>query len=650
MYRVIVYDGPNDQQGTVLHEPKNFGNKILSGQGSVNLQFNAISTAQFQIPMQNTLYRQLQPITTLIKVFDTQENKVVYDGRVAKITGEFSGAHSQTLECEDCLAFLHDSTQTYRKVQNTTIAQFFKTIIDYHNSQVEPYKQFKVGRVTVTNSTDNVYRYTDDAQDTFDTIKDKLIDRLGGYIIWYRDAAGQLIIEYLASYGDAIETPIMLGKNLKSAKREFDVSELITRLVPVGAVIEQTGEEITAQADAAQPKVTIESVNNGVRYLEDADLVKKFGIIQKSVEWTDVNVASILKTKGQEYLRQQRVGLLSWTVDVIDISSIDSSYKSFELGNSYPIIDSYLNAIERLQVTTKKFDVTRPHTMTLQIGTQNKTLSQFQLEYQAAMTYLENQKAQTAQSLDAMKNQLETLKKITNKIPDQEVQIAELEKRIAELEGTASYYEGAIIDVSYYQGSINWTSVKNAGLALGIVRVQDGTTTIDANYKTYLADITNLGLNYAVYAFFRGQSIADSEQEAVNFYNRTQQAVAGKTQPRFYAIDVETIEMGGSASQMKSGVEAYMNKLNELGIPDSKIVLYIANNLYASLNLNVSRAGSVWLPTYGANDGSIPTDYKPGYPYDLWQYTSVGKISGITGNVDMSTAPSSRFKEQYLKK
>jgi Lyzozyme M1 (1,4-beta-N-acetylmuramidase) len=108
--------------------------------------------------------------------------------------------------------------------------------------------------------------------------------------------------------------------------------------------------------------------------------------------------------------------------------------------------------------------------------------------------------------------------------------------------------------------------------------------------------------------------------------------------------------MGGSASQMRSGVEAYMNKLNELGIPDSKIVLYIANNLYASLNLNVSRAGSVWLPTYGANDGSIPTDYKPSYPYDLWQYTSKGSIAGITGNVDMSTSPSTKFKENYLKK
>jgi GH25 family lysozyme M1 (1,4-beta-N-acetylmuramidase) len=72
--------------------------------------------------------------------------------------------------------------------------------------------------------------------------------------------------------------------------------------------------------------------------------------------------------------------------------------------------------------------------------------------------------------------------------------------------------------------------------------------------------------------------------------------------------------------------------------------------LYASLNLNVSRAGSVWLPTYGANDGTIPTDYKPGYPYDLWQYTSKGSIAGIAGNVDMNTAPSSRFKEQYLKK
>jgi Lyzozyme M1 (1,4-beta-N-acetylmuramidase) len=114
-------------------------------------------------------------------------------------------------------------------------------------------------------------------------------------------------------------------------------------------------------------------------------------------------------------------------------------------------------------------------------------------------------------------------------------------------------------------------------------------------------------------------------------------------------IDVETLEMSNNYGAMRGGVEAYMNQLNMLGVPDNKIVLYIANNLYNNLNLNVGRAGSIWLPSYGINDGTVANSRKPTHPYDLWQYTSVGRVNGITGNVDMSTDPSERFKNQYLK-
>lgn len=644
MYRVVVYKGAADKTGEVLHEPRPFGNKVISG--DIDLPFNAVSTAEFKVPLQNTLYRQIEPITSLVKVFDTVSGETVFDGRVAKVSGEFSSTHTQTIECEDCLAFLHDSSQTYRKVQNTTIAQFFMTLINYHNSQVDPYKQFKVGRVTVANSTDNVYRYTDDAADTFDTIKDKLVDRLGGYVVWHRESSGQLVIEYLAEYGEDVDTPIMLGKNLKSAKRDFDATELITRLVPIGSVIEQSAGVVDTSADAAQPKTTIEGVNGGVRYLEDKSLVDRFGIIQKPVEWQDVTQPSILKAKGQEYLNQQRIGLLSWTVSVIDISALDPAYQSFKLGNTYPIVDPYLNATERLQVTDQKLNVVRPHTMTLQIGTQNQTLSQFQLEYQAAMTFVKEQRALTSQSLADMKSQLSTLNAIKDKLPEQQSQIDDLVRRINELEGNSGYYEGSIIDVSYYQKDIDWVAVQKAKLALAIVRVQDGSSFEDPKHVTYLTDINNLGINYAVYAFFRATSTADAATEATDFFNRTQQTAINGKQPRFYAIDVEAKTM----SDMRSGVAAYMDQLNKLGVPDSRIVIYVGQYTQADWKLNTARAGALWVPAYGTDDGTVQVSHRPPLGQDLWQYTSKGTIAGITGDVDMSTEPSAKFKSDFLSK
>jgi GH25 family lysozyme M1 (1,4-beta-N-acetylmuramidase) len=637
MYRVIVYKNANDQVGEVLHDPRNYGNKAIAGE--LDMQFNGISTASFTITMQNSLYRQSEAIANLVKVIDTNTGKVVFDGRVVKIDGAFSGSHTQALQCEDCLAYLHDSTQVYRKVQNTTIREFLQMIVDEHNRQVEAHKRFQLGRVAVVNSTDNVYRYTDDAQDTFDTIKDKLVSRLGGFLIWYRDGNGQLVLEYLASVGEHIDTPIKLGKNLKSAKREYDVRDIITRLVPIGSSIEQgQTEQSSDDTAAAQPKTTIESVNNGIRYLDDTALINRFGIIQKAVEWNNVKVPSILKTKGQEYLQKQRVGLLTWSVDVVDISLLDPTYKSFEMGNFYPIHDQFLGLVEDLQVVAKKLDITQPHKMSLTIGTKNRTLSQYQLDYQAAMQYAEQQRQNAQQTANDLKNRIKELLAVTNRIPEQDKEIADLQNRLKELEAQQTqYFDGVIIDVSEFQGNIDWSKVNASGLALAIVRVQYGANRADLTYQQNLSALGNIGANYAVYSYMTANDTSSAEREAQALYTRTQQASNGK-QPRFYMIDVEET----TGNDMRGIVEAYMNKLNSLGVADNKIVLYIANHLYSSFNLNVGRAGSIMIPAYR----STPPDHA----YDLWQYTSSGSVSGINGNVDMSKNYSDRFKTQYLRK
>lgn len=204
---------------------------------------------------------------------------------------------------------------------------------------------------------------------------------------------------------------------------------------------------------------------------------------------------------------------------------------------------------------------------------------------------------------------------------------------------------GKIIDVSEWQGVIDWNKVIADDVTLSIIRVQHGSDHQDLKYMENLQQCISAGGKYAVYAYFAATSTSDAQQEARDFYNRTQQVVAGKQQPVFYAIDVESIEMSGDVTQMRAGVEAYMSQLNSLGVPDNKIVLYIANHLYDKFNLNVARPGAIWIPSYGQNDGTLANSLKPTHPYDLHQYTSKGSVNGITGNVDMSAEPSERFKE-----
>lgn len=204
---------------------------------------------------------------------------------------------------------------------------------------------------------------------------------------------------------------------------------------------------------------------------------------------------------------------------------------------------------------------------------------------------------------------------------------------------------GKIIDVSEWQGVIDWPSVIADDITLSIIRVQHGSAHQDLKYMENLQKCISAGGKYAVYAYFAATSTSDAQQEARDFYNRTQKVVAGKQQPIFYAIDVESIEMSGDVTQMRAGVEAYMSQLNALGVPDNKIVLYIANHLYDRFNLNVARPGAIWIPSYGQNDGTLANSLKPTHPYDLHQFTSKGSVKGISGNVDMSAEPSEKFKE-----
>lgn len=204
---------------------------------------------------------------------------------------------------------------------------------------------------------------------------------------------------------------------------------------------------------------------------------------------------------------------------------------------------------------------------------------------------------------------------------------------------------GKIIDVSEWQGAIDWPSVIADDVTLSIIRVQHGSAHQDLKYMENLQQCISAGGKYAVYAYFAATSTSDAQQEARDFYNRTQKVVAGKQQPIFYAIDVESIEMSGDITQMRAGVEAYMSQLNALGVPDNKIVLYIANHLYDKFNLNVARPGAIWIPSYGQNDGTLANSLKPTHPYDLHQFTSKGSVKGISGNVDMSAEPSEKFKE-----
>lgn len=631
----------------LIHFQEKWGSKALNGDPGltsavINYDVTSYPKLELTYAPSSPIYARIQPFISIFTV----PGKFIGRALSVEESMDSSGQVSKKVTAAGLADVLHDSIQPWAEFHNTTPRDFLQALINNHNTQVEDYKKISLGTVTVTNSTDNVYRYTDDAVDTYQTIQDKLVSRLGGEIEVVLNN-GQLVLNYVPKVGKQGQQIIALKRNLLALTETIDLSAIATVLKPLGATLDQGTD---AQSN---PRLTIKDVNGGSPYLRDEGLISQFGVQVKAQTWDDVTTASVLLTRGKDYLANQNLINNAVQLTAVDLSLIGKRADSFVNGNEYRVVNPIMGFDRYMRVVAQSLDLLNPANSTLTMGNPQQTLEQYRLNIQRDIDNgkrLTQELQVTQQRLKKLADESASSQSKINELTETAKQLQEEIEKLKPSGGGGGTYSGNIIDVSEWQKSIDWSKVVNAGLALAIIRVQHGSAHEDLTYKVNIPAAINAGANYAVYAYFAATSTSDAAVEANDFYNRAKAVIGAGRQPRFWAIDVETVEMGGNVGAMRAGVEAYMDKLNALGVPDSQIVLYIANHLYSQFNLNVGRAGAIWIPSYGANDGTVGGSTKPTHPYDLWQYTSTGSVPGISGNVDLSTDPSDRFKQQFLSK
>ena len=394
----------------VVHSPySRKGNKVLSG--SIKQAQNAVNEFTFVIPMQNDLYQKLIPFQSIVQVVNLYDEEIEFEGRVLSVSNKMtSTGFVQEVVCEDFLSFLHDSTQHYQKLKNTGAEAYLREILNQHNAQVEDYKRIHLGTVTVKSLTDKPWRYLG-YESTWDAIRDRIVSNIGGYLTLRREKSG-FYLDWTSSVGKNQESPIQLGRNIKSASREISFDGIATQIMPIGADEKNSQNRSSDNKEEQGPDVTrkqidISSVNGGKIWLEDAELVAKFGVIRKPVIWTEIDNPQVLKNRGLQYLKNQRIALAKWTVSVVERYLIDSRYAKFKIGNTHPILNAPLSGIERLQIIEKKIDILNPQSVDLVIGSKSQSLSAYQLQSQEAVESIERVKAN--QDIESKREKLSTL-------------------------------------------------------------------------------------------------------------------------------------------------------------------------------------------------------------------------------------------------
>lgn len=345
----------------ILHDPRY--ESLYVTNPKLDLEVNKNGTASFKIYPSHPYYDQLKKLKSVISIY--QDNNIIFKGRI--IEDELGFYNEKQVSVEGVLAYLLDSIHEPFEYQGG-LTEFFTKLINNHNSQVEPFQKFKIGQVTVTDPNDYINRSSEDYLTTKEIIESRLIETNGGYLRVRYEEDGNYI-DYLTDFEDTATQTIEFGENLIDLKQKTEATNIKTGIIPLGAKLkDSSGNDTNA-------RLTIESVNNGSKYLIDNDMVEEYGKILEPVIFDDVTIASNLLTKGEQALNEKIK--LSNTIELtaIDLNHVDKDIESFHFCDYIRILSSPHNINKRYLLKKISMDLSNPQNTKITLGETFKTLT-----------------------------------------------------------------------------------------------------------------------------------------------------------------------------------------------------------------------------------------------------------------------------------
>ncbi len=190
------------------------------------------------------------------------------------------------------------------------------------------------------------------------------------------------------------------------------------------------------------------------------------------------------------------------------------------------------------------------------------------------------------------------------------------------------------IDVSVHQGEIDWQKVKDAGIEFAIIRVGyrtygGGEITFDENFAENLAGAEAVGIKTGVYFFSQAVTVDEAVEEADALIDAI--APYNITYPVVY--DWELIYDDTARTDnipvdvLTDSCIAFCERVKSVGY--TPMIYQNLRTTLFKLDLPRLKDYDFWLAEYGDK----PTYY---YDYQMWQYSSTGRIPGISGEVDLN--------------
>lgn len=281
---------------------------------------NKGGTAEIKIPADHPAYNRFVGHKTIVEIH--RDGVLKWRGRFLYPSDDFY--NRRTLMCEGERCFLRDAAMRPYLFQDTP-QNIFAAVVETYNAQVGADKQFKLGTCDIVDANDYVRLENKTAEQVSSTI-DKLVERCGGYITFTTNADGERAINWLTALNYLNNQAIEFGENLLDYSRNDANTDLVTVVIPYGAQLEtEDGTEGT--------RVTIESVNDGLDYIQDDDAVALRGVIARPVYWDDVEEPVNLKRKAEQYLAEKKNAITALKLSAVDLANFGQDFDNFQEGD-----------------------------------------------------------------------------------------------------------------------------------------------------------------------------------------------------------------------------------------------------------------------------------------------------------------------------
>lgn len=346
--------------GVLIYDSKLEDYRI--GKGEITLELNKSGSFTFSLYPDHFCYDTITKLKTVLKVLKGE--RIVFRGRSLNDVTDYW--NNKVFTCEGELGFFQDSIIRPFNFSGTP-AEALAKFVNEHNAQVDEFKRFKVGTVTVTGN----ITLANTGYETAMSNLTKLIETAGGYLhITHENGEEIPTLNWLGAFTGVSSQVVEFGENLKDYTKTVKADDIGTAVIPLGAAVDDGNSETEDQ------KLTIADVNDGLDYVYSEAGVSLYGWIYKTVSWDDITDPATLKARAEEYVETLVNQAITIELTAIDLHLMDKSIDSFQLGDYIRVLSLPHNFDSTLLSNKQTLNILNPANDTLTLGHSYSTFTE----------------------------------------------------------------------------------------------------------------------------------------------------------------------------------------------------------------------------------------------------------------------------------